>query len=130
MTHRNPIAPRRTVLRAGLAAAGLALMAGAPALAEPPHCPPGHERQGRCVSGEGHDARDTAARAYEEGYRDGQRDAWHVGDRFDREEYVVIRDYGQRGLNPPPHGHYYVQVDNEVLMIEAATRLVAGLVDR
>lgn len=130
MTHRNPIAPRKTVLRTALAAAGLAMMAGVPALAEPPHCPPGHERQGRCVSGERHDTRDAAARAYEQGYRDGQRDAWHVGDRFDREEYLVIRDYGPRGLTPPPHGHYYVQVDDKVLMIEAATRLVAGLVDR
>ena len=125
MSHRNPIARRKTVLHAGLAAAGLALMAGAPALAGPPHCPPGHERQGRCEPGERHDAR-----AYEPGYRDAQRDAWRVGDRFDREEYVVIRDYGQRGLTPPPHGHYYVQVDNDVLMIEAATRLVAGLADR
>jgi len=130
MTHRNTISARKAPLRAGFAAAGLAMIVGAPALADPPHCPPGHERQGRCVSGDRHDARDTAARAYEQGYRDGQRDAWRVGDRFDREEYVVIRDYGPRGLTPPPHGHYYVQVDEQVLMVEAATRLVTELVNR
>lgn len=130
MTHRNPIAPSKTVLGAALAAAGLIVIAGAPAQADPPHCPPGHERQGRCISGDRHDARDTAARGQEQGDRDGQRAAWQVGDRFDREEYVVIRDYGGHGLTPPPHGHYYVRVDDEILMIEAATRLVTGLVDR
>lgn len=130
MTSRSSISGRKAPLRAGLAAAGLAVFVAAPAWAEPPHCPPGQERQGRCVSGERHDARDTAARAYEQGYRDGQRDAWHVGDRFDREDYVVIRDYSQRGLTPPPHGHYYVQVDEQLLMIEAATRLVTELVNR
>ena len=130
MSLRNPVAPRKTGLSVGFAAAGLVMMAGATALADPPHCPPGHERQGRCVSGDRHDARDTAARVHEQGDRDGQRGAWHVGDRFDREEYVVIRDYGGHGLTPPPHGHYYVRVDDEILMIEAATRRVAGLADR
>lgn len=129
MTHRNPLFACRALVRGTLAASGLALLAGAPALADPPHCPPGHERQGRCVSGDRHHAYDTAQRAYDQGYRDGRRDGWHVGDRFEHHDYVVIREYRRYDLAPPPHGHYYVRVDDEVLLIDAATRLVADLVD-
>ncbi|MAC39201.1 MAG: excinuclease ABC subunit A [Maricaulis sp.] len=130
MTHFHPSATCRNILRGTVAAAGLALLAGAPVQADPPHCPPGLERQGRCGPGDHHrhDRRDEA-RAYEQGYRDGQRDAWRIGDRFEREEYVVVREYSRYQLSPPPHGHYYVRVDDEVLLIDAATRIVADLVD-
>jgi Ni/Co efflux regulator RcnB len=109
-------------------AVGLALATGAPAAADPPHCPPGHARQGVCEPGE--PSRHREAQAYEQGYRDGQRDAWQVGDRFGRTDYVVIREPDRYGLRRPPQGHYYVRVDEEVLLIEAATQLVADLVDR
>lgn len=111
------------------AAAGLFLLAGTPALADPPHCPPGHARQGLCEPGGYRDRHHDETRAYEQGYRDGMHDAWHVGDRFDREEYVVIRDYQRYGLTPPPHGHYYVAVDDDVLLINAATRIIADLME-
>ncbi len=108
-------------------ATGLALAIGAPAAADPPHCPPGHARQGLCQPGERSQHREV--RAYEQGYRDGQRDAWRVGDRFGRADYIVIRDYDRYGLRRPPQGHYYVRVDENVLLIEAATQLVADLID-
>lgn len=120
---------KRTHRLVPAAAAGLFLLGGAPALADPPHCPPGHARQGLCEPRGHHRDHNEAGRAYEQGYRDGQHDAWHVGDRFVREEYVVIRDYRHYGLTPPPHGHYYVAVDDDVLLINAATRIIADLME-
>ena len=111
-------------IAAGLVLAGMT----APALADPPHCPPGHARQGLCDAN-ARDSRHDAAHVYEQGYRDGRRDAFRVGERFERDEYLVIRDYARYDLTPPPHGYYYVVVDDDVLMIEAATRLIAELID-
>ncbi len=97
----------------------------APAFADPPHCPPGHEMQGRCDN-DRQDWRDRndERRAYQEGYEDGQRDAIRYGDRT-YNDYRVIRDYDRYGLTPPPSGYYYAQVDdNEVVLVAAASQLI------
>jgi Ni/Co efflux regulator RcnB len=36
----------------------------------------------------------------------------------------VTRDYDRYHLHPPPRGYYYVEVDDRVLLVEAATQLV------
>lgn len=84
-----------------------------------PHCPPGQAKKGNCERW--HDDR-----AYEEGYRDGQRDArWEIGRRLpDDVRYVVVRDYDRYHLRPPPRGHFYAEVDGRILLIQAATQLV------
>jgi Ni/Co efflux regulator RcnB len=99
------------------------------ALADPPRCPPGQAKKGNCTlwydEGYWRDWR-SEDRAYDQGYRDGRRDAyWHVGRPLPREvHYVVIRDYGRYHLRPPPRGHYYVEVDGRILLIQTATQLV------
>ena len=95
------------------------------AFADPPHCPPGHAKKGEC----GRLSNDRGERrAYEQGYRDAQRDAWRRGDylRGDDVRYVVIReaDYDRYDLRPPPRGHYYAEIDGQVLLVQAATQLI------
>ena len=123
----------RTIALSTLAAG---LLAAGPAAADPRHCPPGHEKKGWCSSDYGYyrdgDARardrDRLREAYEAGYRDGQRDAWSLGRRLDG-DYRVLRDYGTYGLRQPPQGYYYAEIDGDVLLIEAATRIVSALVN-
>lgn len=116
----------------GAIAAAFAVSTGAPALADPPHCPPGHAKKGWCGNGwqaDGYDQwrdRRDEQRAYEEGYEDGRRDAIrHDGRYYD--DYRVIRDYDRYGLNRPPEGYYYAEVDGDVMMVELATQLVTQL---
>ncbi|WP_300378156.1 RcnB family protein [Henriciella sp.] len=120
----------------GAIAAAFAATAGAPAFADPPHCPPGHAKKGWCGNGwkaDGYDRwrdrdrdRRDERRAYEEGYEDGQRDAIRYNGRY-YEDYRVIRDYDRYGLQPPPRGQYYAEVDGQVMMVELATQLVTQL---
>lgn len=101
-----------------------AFAAGA-AQADPPHCPPGHAKKGWCDARQDRDWRDER-RAYEDGYRDGQRQArWELNRRLPRDvDYIVVRDYDRYDLGPPPRGHYYAEVDGDILLIQAATQLV------
>jgi Ni/Co efflux regulator RcnB len=91
-----------------------------------PHCPPGQAKKGNCERWYDDRYYSSDDRAYEEGYRDGRRDArWEIGRRLpDDVRYVVIRDYDRYHLRPPPRGHYYAEVDGRILLIQAATQLV------
>lgn len=99
------------------------------AIAQPPMCPPGQAKKGNCSlwydDGYWRDFRGED-RAYKQGYRDGRRDAqWEVGGRLSRDvDYIEVRDYDRYHLRPPPRGHYYVEVDGRILLIQAATQLI------
>lgn len=110
-------------MRAKLVAASILISVyGAGAAVAQPSCPPGQAKKGNCSLW--YD--DGYWRDYEEGYRDGQRDAsWEIGHRLPRDvRYDVIRDYDRYHLRPPPRGHYYVEVDGRILLIQAATQLI------
>ena len=100
-----------------IASSALAGLGAAAAYADPPHCPPGHEMQGRCSN----DA--NAQRAYEQGYDDGQRDAIRYGDRR-YTDYRVIRDHNRYGLITPPDGYYYARMDDDIVLVLAATQII------
>lgn len=102
------------------------------ALADPPRCPPGQAKKGNCVLWYDDNYWRHDDRGYEEGYRDGLRDAhWEIGHRLPREtHYVVVRDYDRYHLRPPPRGHYYAEVDGRILLVEAATQLVLEALSR
>ncbi|WP_022697638.1 RcnB family protein [Euryhalocaulis caribicus] len=114
-----------------VAGAGALLAAPAAAFADPSHCPPGHAKKGWCDRDARYDRdrydrydRDDyheERRAYEKGFRDGIREGQYLRDDVD---YRVIRDYQRYGYAPPPRGHYYAQVDGEVLLVQAATQLI------
>ena len=109
----------------------IASMGAGAALADPPRCPPGQAKKGNCVLWyDDHYWR--ADRAYDQGYRDGRRDArWEIGRPLPRDiHYVVIRDYDRYHLHRPPPGHYYVDVDGRVLLIAAATSIVLDALTR
>lgn len=118
-----------------VAAAFVASIGAGAAFADPPHCPPGQAKKGNCVlwydDGYWRDYRGED-RAYEQGYRDGRRDAhWEIGRALPRGvDYVVIRDYDRYHLRPPPRGHYYVEVDGRILIIQAATQIVLDALTR
>lgn len=123
----------------GAVAAAFTVATAAPAFAKPPHCPPGHAKKGWCSAydhrdrhhdrWDRHDAWDDRrdeARAWRDGYEEGRRDAIRYNGRT-YTEYTVIRDYDRHGLRPPPRGHYYAEVDGDILMVQLATSLVTGL---
>jgi Ni/Co efflux regulator RcnB len=118
-----------TPLRILTSALILSAFGAGAALADPPRCPPGQAKKGNCVLwyDEGHwrGYRDED-RAYEQGFRDGRRAArWEIGRPLSRDvDYIVIHDYDRHHLRPPPSGYYYAQVDDRVLLVEAATQLV------
>lgn len=99
------------------------------AYADPPHCPPGHAKKGWCDTERNYDRRDDwrAAQeqreAYREGYEEGRRDAIRYGDRY-YTDYRRITDYDRYGLSAPPSGHYYAQVDGDMVLVAAATQLI------
>lgn len=99
---------RRIGLRGAALCAGLALLAtAAPALAQPPHCPPGHAKKGWC---------DPRVDGLPPGLRLRDWDGWR-----------------ERGLREPRRGERWVTVDGEAYLILDATRQVleaAGAVDR
>ena len=112
----------------------------APALADPPHCPPGHAKKGWCSPDRGdyrsHDRRDDRRdrwddrrdeeRAYREGYEEGRRDAIRYNGR-DYYDYRMIRDYDRYGLSAPRQGYGYAEIDGDIVMVELATQIVTQL---
>lgn len=94
--------PKLSVLAAGAAVA--VSFVAAPALAGPPHCPPGHAKKGWCSPGPKH--------------------VYRRGDRIDRDRYVIVRDYDRYGYRRPPEGYGYVRVDGDVFLIALATGLI------
>lgn len=94
------------------------------AFADPPHCPPGHEKKGWCDSDK-RDWRDVREQreAYRDGYEEGRKDALRYGERY-YDDYRIIRDYDRYGLNAPPQGHYYARVNDDVVLVAAATQLI------
>ena len=134
---------RHLVKYSAFAAAATAFMfTAAPANADPKHCPPGHAKKGWCSphhdrydKRDRHDRYDRyedrrdEARAYRDGYREGRRDAIRYNGRT-YTDYRVIDDYGRYGLNRPPNGYYYAEVDGDIMMVQLATQLVTQLFSR
>ena len=124
---------RHLVKYSAFAAAATAFMVtAAPANADPKHCPPGHAKKGWCSPDRHHDRyedRRDEARAYREGYREGRRDAIRYNGRT-YTDYRVIDDYGRYGLNQPPNGYYYAEVDGDIMMVQLATQLVTQLLSQ
>ncbi|MDH3669335.1 MAG: RcnB family protein [Paracoccaceae bacterium] len=80
-----------------------------PAAAAPKWCPPGLAKKG-CIP-------------------PGQRKKYQVGQRLpDYVRYRTIYDYERYELAPPPQGHFYGYVDEDIVLIRAATRLVVDAV--
>ncbi|MGZ5910238.1 MAG: DUF1236 domain-containing protein [Reyranella sp.] len=53
---------------------------------------------------------------------------WNMGEPLPRQVvyYPLPRElYGQ--LTPPPYGYQYVRVDNDILLMVTATRLIVGV---
>jgi Ni/Co efflux regulator RcnB len=88
--------------------------------------------------------------AYRAGYRDGRVDQrrydrgryiaprgyhhrhWRHGDHLPRGYYsssYIVHDYHVYHLNPPPHGHHWVRVNNDVVLAAIASGLVVSVVD-
>jgi Ni/Co efflux regulator RcnB len=118
-----------------VATAFVASIGAGAAFADPPHCPPGQAKKGNCVlwydDSYWRDYR-SEDRAYEQGYRDGRRQArWEIGHALPRGvDYVVIHDYDRYHLRPPPRGHYYAEIDGRILLIQAATQIVLDALTR
>jgi Ni/Co efflux regulator RcnB len=58
--------------------------------------------------------------------------AWRIGERLPaayRVQHYHVHDYWKYRLRPPPHGHYWVRVDNDVLLTAVATGLVVQVVN-
>lgn len=56
---------------------------------------------------------------------------WHYGDRVPatyRSSRYVVNDYRVYHLDPPPRGHRWVRVDNDVVLTAITTGVVAAVV--
>lgn len=54
---------------------------------------------------------------------------WSKGQRYSNwRRHQEVRDYRRHGLRKPARGQHWVKVDNEFLLITAATGLIAGIV--
>ncbi len=54
-----------------------------------------------------------------------RRHAWRPGGYLPHNtRYHVINDYRRYRLAPPRHGHYYADVDGDILLVAAATGLI------
>lgn len=73
-----------------------------------------------------HRYRSPARYVYPSGYRSY---SWRVGHHLPRPYYAPTYyvDYRAYGLAPPPYGHHWVRVDNDVLLVAIATGLVADV---
>lgn len=61
----------------------------------------------------------------------GPRHDWHKGNRLPpeyRNRQYVVNDWRARRLSPPPHGHQWVKVDNDYVLMAAATGLIAQII--
>lgn len=99
-----------------------------------------------------HARRDDRKRqdAYRAGYRDGRADqrrydrgryipprgyrvrSWRHGDYLPRSYYerrYVVHDYRRYHLSPPPRGHHWVRVNNDVILAAVASGLVVSVVN-
>ncbi|MBC2885470.1 RcnB family protein [Ochrobactrum sp. CM-21-5] len=60
--------------------------------------------------------------------RDAGRKHWSKGQRYsDWRRHQEVRDYKRHGLRKPGRGQRWVKVDNQYLLITAATGLIAGI---
>ena len=119
------------IVMAGLVAGfgfGFASAPG-PADAGPKDCPPGLDKQGRCVE---HLSRQlNKGGGYQEGYRDALEDL-RVGTRLSRDRYRVLdRDlYYDRYGRRLDDRYYYAEADGERFLIEAATGAIVDMLLR
>lgn len=63
-------------------------------------------------------------------YYDGARH-YHRGDRLPvryRERVYVVDDWGHRHLHRPPHGHVWVQVGGDYVLMAIATGIIASII--
>jgi len=93
-----------------------ALAMAAMAEAQPGHCPPGQAKKGNCEPG--------MTRV-----PPGQAKKWAQGQALP--PHVVYHAYPRQrwgSLAPPPPGYDYVQVDDDVLLMEQATRVIVNFV--
>jgi len=80
-----------------------------PAAAGKKFCPPGLAKKG-CIP-------------------PGQRKKWTKGRALPRDVYYrPVSNWGEYRLSSPPSGHVYGEVDGDILLIRAATRLVVDAV--
>lgn len=130
-----------SIIMAGLVAGFAFTSAPEVAKAEPPGCPPGLAKQGRCGehfsrhdragSRDGLRRQNNLGDAYEEGYRDALDDL-RIGTRLPRDRYRVLdRDlYYDRYGRRLDDRYYYAEADGERLLIEAATGAIVDLLLR
>ena len=112
--------------------------------AGPADCPPGLQKQGRCVEHmsrqlnkadggyrDGLRYSDDLDDAYDEGYRDALEDL-RVGDRLSRDRYRVLdRDlYRDSYGRPLDDGYYDAEAKGERFLIEAATGAIVDMLLR
>lgn len=60
-----------------------------------------------------------------------QRGHWKKGQKLSRAErarYAEIRDYRRYRLSAPPRGYHWVRVDNEFLLVGAASGIIANII--
>ena len=104
----KPIRIIGTALLASLTAFSIAT-APLPAAAGQRFCPPGLAKKG-CIP-------------------PGQRKKWAKGHALPRDVYFrPLSNWRDYELSPPPRGHVYGEVDGDILLIAAATRLVIDAV--
>jgi Ni/Co efflux regulator RcnB len=109
-----------------------------------------HHKHKHLDRGHHRDHRPDLRDAYRAGYRDGRADqrrydrgryipprgyhvrAWRRGDYLPRSYYeprYVVHDYHVYHLSPPPRGHHWVRVNNDVVLAAIASGLVVSVVN-
>jgi len=61
-----------------------------------------------------------------------QHRRWHAGEHLPRHYYTntyYITDYHRYGLPPPRHGHAWVRVDGDAVLVAITTGVIVSLVD-
>lgn len=97
----------------------LALLGTGSALAAPRH----HDRQGPAVR---HVEKHVVVKK-----KVVKRTKWsrgHTLPRAYRSRFIAERDYGRYHLRRPPHGQRWVRVDNDFILISAATGVIASII--
>jgi Ni/Co efflux regulator RcnB len=59
-----------------------------------------------------------------------QKHRWSKGQRLDRGTRRVVireRDYRRYHLRRPPHGHQWVRVDNDFILVATATGIISSI---
>jgi Ni/Co efflux regulator RcnB len=136
------------------AAVAVSMLTGAVTTAYADHDRGRHERHHDHRGHDKHHAErhhyDHARDAYRAGYQQGRADQrrydrgryiappgyhvrnWRHGDylpRSYREARYIVHDYHVYHLSPPPHGHHWVRVDNDVVLAAIASGLVVSVVN-